>query len=57
MSAAGLAFDAATRTGVVLVCDMTELDGTVRYCVIAESLDEAYDTERRLLALSIPAAV
>ena len=55
LEAAGLAFDPATKTGVVLVCDMTSVDGTVRHCVVAEDLEHAYEMERRLTSLSASA--
>jgi hypothetical protein len=55
LAAAGLAFDHATGTGVVLVGDMTGVDGTVRHCVVGENLFHARDLERRLGSLSAPA--
>ncbi|MBO1413373.1 peptide ligase PGM1-related protein [Streptomyces sp. FH025] len=47
----GLAFDPASGTGVVFSCDFAPADGSVMYCVIAESPDAARAAEARLLAL------
>jgi hypothetical protein len=46
--AAGLDYDPVSRTGVILVCDFGPLNGTVRYCVVAEDLESARDRERML---------
>lgn len=52
LAAAGLAFNASSRTGVVLVCDVEGTDDTVvEYCVVAEDLESARAVERELLAL------
>lgn len=53
----GLALDLTTRTGVVLVCDMSRLDGTVRYCVVAEDLASARQMQQELASLPVAAAV
>jgi hypothetical protein len=46
----GLGLDPVKRVGVVLVCDMSRIDGTVRYCVIGEDLAAARERERELIA-------
>ncbi|WP_406206506.1 peptide ligase PGM1-related protein [Kitasatospora sp. NBC_01560] len=48
---AGLAFDPATRTGVVFSADFGPADGSVMYCAIAEDAAAARAAEARLLAL------
>lgn len=48
---AGLALDPVRRTGVVLVCDHTAVDGAVRHCVVAEDLATAIGCEQELGAL------
>ncbi|MFI6843869.1 peptide ligase PGM1-related protein [Kitasatospora sp. NPDC050467] len=48
---AGLAFDPATRTGVVFSADFGPADGSVMYCVIAEDAAAARAAEGRLLGL------
>ncbi|MFD9790938.1 peptide ligase PGM1-related protein [Streptomyces sp. NPDC059070] len=44
----GLAFDADTRTGVVITSDDSRAGGTVEYCLIAEDLAAAEKAERIL---------
>jgi hypothetical protein len=48
LSESGLAYDPETRAGVILVCDFTTVDGTVRYCVVAENITAAREIERKL---------
>ncbi|MBZ4318334.1 peptide ligase PGM1-related protein [Streptomyces huiliensis] len=48
----GLAFDPATRTGVVLVGDLVPVDGTVIPCVIARDRDAAHAVRRSLPAFA-----
>jgi Pre ATP-grasp domain/PGM1 C-terminal domain len=52
LAAAGLAFDPARRAGVVLVDDLTAVDGTVRHCVVAEDQVAAAACEREIAALA-----
>lgn len=47
----GLGVNRTSRTGVVLIFDTSRVDGSVRYCVVAEDIDAAYATERRLGAV------
>ncbi|MGW4893967.1 preATP grasp domain-containing protein [Kitasatospora sp. NPDC004240] len=51
VTGAGLAFDPDTATGVVFSCDFAPADGSVMYCVIAGSAEQARAQERRLLGL------
>lgn len=51
IEAAGLAYDPAARTGVVLLNAVDPRQGTVIYCVVAGDLDAALDRERELTAL------
>ncbi|MGW6915336.1 preATP grasp domain-containing protein [Kitasatospora sp. NPDC054939] len=51
VTAAGLAFDPTSATGVVFSCDFARADGSVMYCVIAGSAEEARAQEGRLRAL------
>jgi hypothetical protein len=39
LEASGLAYDPETRLGVILTCDVTPANGTVRCCVVAEDMD------------------
>ncbi|MEU9044690.1 MULTISPECIES: peptide ligase PGM1-related protein [unclassified Kitasatospora] len=48
---AGLAFDPQTGTGVLYSCDFAPADGSVMYCVIAESPEDTRALETALLAL------
>jgi len=50
LSDSGLAYDPDTRTGIILICDFTSVDGTVRYCVVAENITAAREVERKLLS-------
>jgi hypothetical protein len=47
----GLAYDPATRTGVVIVKAFNQADGTVRYCVVAENLAAAEATRHEVDSL------
>lgn len=47
----GLAFDAQTRTGVVITSDDSRFGGTVEYCLIATDMAAAERTEEVLSAL------
>ncbi|CAN3985798.1 peptide ligase PGM1-related protein [Kitasatospora purpeofusca] len=51
IAAAGLAFSPETGTGVLYSCDFTPADGSVMYCVVAESPEAARAQEAELLAL------
>lgn len=48
---AGLAYDPATRTGVVLTCDFVHVHGTVEYCLVAKDIEEAREREKALTEL------
>ncbi|MFJ8621939.1 peptide ligase PGM1-related protein [Kitasatospora sp. NPDC093550] len=48
---AGLAFDPRTGTGVLYSCDFAPADGSVMYCVVAETPEAARALQARLLAL------
>lgn len=48
---AGIAFDHADGTGVLLICDHTRQFGTVEYCVAARDLETALGIEKTLAAL------
>ncbi|MGI5170146.1 peptide ligase PGM1-related protein [Spirillospora sp. CA-253888] len=52
----GLAFHRSTRTGVLLTCDFTRLDGTVGYCVAADGIGAARRREAQLRDLFTTAA-
>jgi hypothetical protein len=47
----GLAYDPATRLGVVLINDYGPVGGSVAYCVVAEDMAAALDRVERLIAL------
>lgn len=51
LTAAGLGFDPAAGTGVVLVNDFGPAAGAVMYCAIAEDVAGARDQQRELTAL------
>jgi hypothetical protein len=51
LSAAGLAFDRSTGSGVVLTSDLMP-DGTLTYCVVAEDIDSARAVQREIAALA-----
>ncbi|GAB3143266.1 hypothetical protein GCM10027290_19410 [Micromonospora sonneratiae] len=51
LTAAGLAYDPATRTGVILTSGYLPTDGSVVYCVVAEDLASVRNYERRLADL------
>ncbi|MEV7774994.1 peptide ligase PGM1-related protein [Kitasatospora sp. NPDC086791] len=51
IDAAGLAFDPETGTGVLYSCDFAPADGSVMYCVVAESPEAARLQQAALLAL------
>jgi hypothetical protein len=57
LAAAGLAFDPATATGVVLVNHFGPAAGSVLYCVIAEDLAAARERQRELAPLFARAPV
>jgi Pre ATP-grasp domain/PGM1 C-terminal domain len=46
LESAGLAYDPETRLGVILTCDVTPANGTVKCCVVAEDMDavKKYET-------------
>ncbi|MFW0787919.1 peptide ligase PGM1-related protein [Gordonia sp. CPCC 206044] len=48
----GLTFDFATRRGIIITADSTWIDGTVRYVLVGVDLDDAYQLEAQLHALS-----
>ncbi|MEU7051619.1 peptide ligase PGM1-related protein [Streptomyces eurythermus] len=48
LSDSGLAFDPSSRTGAILTCDYTHVNGTVRYCLVAADADAARNLEREL---------
>jgi hypothetical protein len=50
LEAAGLAYDPETRLGVILTCDVTPANGTVKCCVVAEDLDAVKKYELLLLS-------
>ncbi|RKT19033.1 hypothetical protein BX285_3476 [Streptomyces sp. 1114.5] len=54
LAAAGLAYDRASRTGVVLVKAFSHADGTVRFCVIAEDFEAAEVVRERVESLFLP---
>lgn len=43
---AGLGYDPRTRTGVIIICDFSAVDGTLRCCVVGQDLDAAYQQQR-----------
>ncbi|WP_067812109.1 peptide ligase PGM1-related protein [Actinomadura kijaniata] len=51
----GHAFDPSTRTGTLLTCDFTRLNGTVGYCVAADGIGAARQREARIRELFTPA--
>ncbi|MBB4962468.1 preATP grasp domain-containing protein [Micromonospora polyrhachis] len=51
LTAAGLAYDPATRTGIILTSCHVPADDTVVYCVVAEDLAAVREYQRRLAAL------
>lgn len=51
LDSTGLAYDPATRKGVVIVKAFNQADSTVRYCVVAEDLAEAEATRREVESL------
>ncbi|MBW8486807.1 peptide ligase PGM1-related protein [Actinomadura parmotrematis] len=56
LAATGRAFDPSTRTGTLLTCDFTRLDGTVGYCVVAAGIDAVRHEEAEVRGLFAPAA-
>jgi hypothetical protein len=48
LRANGIAFDSASRTGVVITCDHSRLEGAVEYCVIATDVEQADEIEKLL---------
>jgi len=51
LAAKGLAYDPASRTGVVLVMAFNPTDSTIRHCIVAETLDLATECQRSMDAL------
>lgn len=57
LARSGLAYDAKTRTGVVLVKAFSRADGTVRFCVVAEDLEATTKIRDKVQSLfAIPPA-
>lgn len=48
---AGLAFDPAARSGVIIACDHVRQGGAVEYCIVARDRDEALRWEKQLSEL------
>jgi hypothetical protein len=48
----GLAYDPRTRAGVILIGDFAQMNGTVRYSVVAEDIVAAREVEQKMLASS-----
>lgn len=51
LNEAGLAFDSARKTGVVLVMPYNTSDSTIRYCAVAETLEAARACQDQVEAL------
>ncbi|MGW3895302.1 preATP grasp domain-containing protein [Micromonospora profundi] len=56
LAAAGLAFDPATGTGVILTANYVPVSGRATYCVVDKDLESVRATERHVQALSDLAA-
>ncbi|WP_329570531.1 peptide ligase PGM1-related protein [Kitasatospora sp. NBC_01266] len=55
IAGAGLAYDPATRTGVLIVSGYNEARHGATYCTVAPDLDDAWEVNQRLGELFIPA--
>lgn len=56
LTAAGLAYNPATRTGVLLTCDNSRQSGIVEYCIVAPGRAAMEYLEQAVLALTFPAS-